>query len=95
LGRGLETPEGLFLEAVGDRPNQKGPAKTAGGLLTVEVLPALAELRDTSLLKARNFLSERCSVGRQLPPLGVTCRDLMNLKAHVWPSFGQTIPPPQ
>ena len=48
-GRGLETAEGLFLEAVSDRPNQKGPAETAGGLLTVEVFPALAEVRDTGL----------------------------------------------
>src|ERR1035437_5374565 len=28
-GRGLETAESLFLEAVGDRPNQKGPADVA------------------------------------------------------------------
>ena len=48
-GRGLETAAGLFLEAVGDRPNQKGPAETAGGLLTVEGFPALAKVRDTGL----------------------------------------------
>src|ERR1700730_17306075 len=48
-GRGLETPAGLFLEAVSDRPNQKGPAETAGGLLTVEGFPALAEVCDTGL----------------------------------------------
>src|SRR6202022_4983889 len=39
------------------------------GLLTGEGFPALAEVRDTGLRKARNFLSERCAVGRQRPPL--------------------------
>ncbi len=48
-GRGLETAEGLFLEAVSDRPSQKGPPETAGGLLTVEGFPALAEVRDAGL----------------------------------------------
>jgi hypothetical protein len=68
-GRGLKTAEGLLLQAVSDRPNQKGPAETAGRLLAVEVFPALAEVRDAGLRKARNFVSERCSVGRQRPPL--------------------------
>src|ERR1700730_5118493 len=68
-GRGLESAEGLFLEAVSDRPNQKGPPETAGGLLAVEVFPALAEGRDAGIRKDRNFLSERCSVRRQRSPL--------------------------
>src|ERR1700687_5680804 len=48
-GRRLETAESLLLEAVGDRPNQKGLAETAGRLLAVEAFPALAEVRDTGL----------------------------------------------
>src|SRR5258708_12192159 len=58
-GRGLETAAGLFLEPVSDRPNHKAPAQTAGGLRTVEVFPALAEVRGSGLRKARNFLPER------------------------------------
>jgi hypothetical protein len=87
-GRGLETAESLLLEAVGDRPNQKGPAETAWGPLTVEVLPALAEVRDSGLRKACNLL---CSASAARS--GASVRRFMIVSGRILQQLGRSQSP--
>src|ERR1039458_7489490 len=68
-GRGLETAESLFLEAICDRARQEGPADFLGRRLSDHGFPALAEFINTQLRQAHNFRREGLTADSWCPPL--------------------------
>src|ERR1039458_9601150 len=68
-GRGFETAESFFLEAIGDRAGQERPAGIARRRLSEHGFPALTEFIDIQLRQARNFRREGLTVQNRCPPL--------------------------
>src|ERR1039458_136456 len=68
-GRGLETAESLFLEAIFNRARHERPADIARRRLSERGFPALAEFINIQLRQARDFHGERLTADSWCPPL--------------------------
>src|SRR5208283_3356737 len=95
-GRGLETAESLFLEAICDRAHQERPADIARRRLAEHGFPTFADLINIQLRQARDFRCERLAADRSCPSLHdrfsryfVTFKSAF--QAHMWSSLRRAI----